>query len=93
MKKVANKSNNKRTKKSKKYNITVIRSDIFGNLKYSKPCADCIYKMKHAGIKKVTYSTGNINTPYCTEKISIIQSEWISCLQKSIINNTFRLKS
>ncbi len=75
-----------------KIHIFVIRCEN-GNLKYSKPCLECIEKMKIAKVYKVTYSTGCVLQPYITEKISLISNDWISSLTKSLLLGTFRLKS
>jgi hypothetical protein len=71
-------------KKINKIQIIVIRSDKFGNLKNSKPCSNCIRLMRMIGIRKITYSTGNINHEFETHNTKKINSNWCSSLQKNI---------
>lgn len=50
--------------------------------KYSKPCKNCIILMKEKGIKKVVYTSGDINEPIIVEKINDITNEWTTTLSR-----------
>jgi deoxycytidylate deaminase len=51
-------------------------------LKYSKPCKTCIELMRQKGIKKVVYTTGNVDEPIMIEEISSITNEWTTTLSR-----------
>lgn len=51
-------------------------------LKYSKPCKYCIELMRQKGIKKVVYTTGDINNPIEIENINNISNEWTTTLSR-----------
>jgi len=57
-------------------------------LKYSKPCKNCIILMKEKGIKKVVYTSGDINEPIIVEKINDITNEWTTTLSRRPKLNT-----
>ena len=59
--------NNAKTIKFPK--IMVVISLYKGKLRYSRPCTMCIIIMKIYGIKKVIYSSGDINNPYYIENV------------------------
>jgi len=52
----------------------------------SRPCNDCIIKMKRAGIKEVIYSTGTQEI-YRVEKINDMELLHISSGYRHIKNN------
>lgn len=51
-------------------------------LKYSKPCKYCIELMRKKGIKKVVYTTGDINNPIEIEDINNISNDWTTTLSR-----------
>lgn len=51
-------------------------------LKYSKPCKYCIELMRQKGIKKVVYTTGDVNNPIEIENINNISNEWTTTLSR-----------
>ena len=51
-------------------------------LKFSKPCKNCIELMKQKGIKKVAYTTGNLNNPIEIEDINNISNDWTTTLSR-----------
>jgi hypothetical protein len=61
-------------------NIVVVRSD----LQNSKPCKNCIIAMRNAGVRDITYSTGDESQPFITERASFIQNEHISSAERHI---------
>jgi hypothetical protein len=63
--------------RARTYDVRVIRYD-GGALKSSKPCVACIASMRRAGIRRVTWSTGNPEHPFDSELVSRIASTWVS---------------
>ena len=66
-----------RRKKHSEYNIiqkfpkTLFVVSLYkGQLRNSRPCNDCILVMRMYGIKRVIYSTGNIDEPYHMESVA-----------------------
>lgn len=51
-------------------------------LKYSKPCKYCIELMRQKGIKKVVYTTGDVNNPIEIEDINNIYNDWTTTLSR-----------
>lgn len=51
-------------------------------LKYSKPCKYCIELMRKKGIKKVVYTTGDLNNPIEIEDINNISNNWTTTLSR-----------
>jgi pyrimidine deaminase RibD-like protein len=51
-------------------------------LKYSKPCKYCIELMRKKGIKKVVYTTGDVNNPIEIEDINNISNNWTTTLSR-----------
>lgn len=82
----------KGTKKRGNIRIIVIRSES-GVLKNSRPCANCLATMRTSGVQRVTYSTGIVDEPFRTELISTMESTWVSMLQRSVVDGTFKLQS
>ena len=66
--------------------IYVARVSKDGKLMNSRPCNDCIIKMKRAGIKEVIYSTGTQEI-YRVEKINDMELLHISSGYRHIKNN------
>lgn len=49
--------------------------------------------MQQAKVRKVTYSTGDYKTPFRTENVADMQSDWLSSLDKAVaggVYNAFR---
>jgi hypothetical protein len=54
-----------------------------GYFKNSKPCIDCINALKKYNIKKIAFSTGDINNPFVIEGIYDIQTTWKSQFRRN----------
>ena len=67
--------------------ILVIRFEN-GIYKNSKPCKDCILKLKK-NVKKIIYSTGNSNNPFTEEKINNISNTWRSSFNKNLKDRVY----
>ncbi len=70
-----------------KIDIFVIRLDKTDDTKtkYSKPCKHCITIMKKLGVKRVYYTTGDINKEeWKVEKLSTIKSDHITISNRNI---------
>lgn len=51
-------------------------------LKYSKPCKHCIELLKKNNIKKVVYTTGDIDNPIAIENVNNMESNWTTPLSR-----------
>lgn len=71
----------KETKKSCK-TVMVIRYEN-GFYKNSKPCHECICKLKN-NVKNIIYSTGDEYNPFCMEKINNLENTWQSNLIRKV---------
>ena len=81
----SNFSNNKQKKNCKV--LLVIRYEN-GSFKNSKPCKECIEKLKHH-VKKIIYSTGDICNPFVCEKLDQLQNNWQSNLVRKIKDRVY----
>jgi len=59
-----------------------------GFFKNSKPCKECIEKLKHH-VKKIVYSTGDQSNPFVCEKMSQLQNNWQSNLVRKIKDHVY----
>ena len=69
-------------KKSSCKTVIVIRYEN-GFYKNSKPCHECICKLK-SSVKNIIYSTGDEHNPFCMEKIHNIENKWQSNLIRKV---------
>ncbi len=62
--------------------VIVIRYEN-GFYKNSKPCHECICKLKN-NVKNIIYSTGDRYNPFCKEKIHSLENKWQSNLIRKV---------
>ena len=67
---VHNVKNFLREKKIKMPKTMFVVSPYKGRFRVSRPCNECIKVMRLYGIKKVVYSTGNPESPFCKEDVA-----------------------
>lgn len=59
-----------------------------GTFKNSKPCKECIEKLK-LKVKRIIYSTGDQSCPFICEKLSEIKNSWQSNLVRKVKDNVY----
>lgn len=69
-------------RKSSCKTVMVIRYEN-GFYKNSKPCFECICKLKN-NVKNIIYSTGDETNPFCMEKMDSIENNWQSNLIRKV---------
>ena len=77
-----------------RYSLVVIRKDLHGNLKDSKPCTFCLEMIKKSGIQTVIYSTSTGDLVKCnvydiidTIPCSFFRSNNIDPIKEAIIRS------
>lgn len=59
-----------------------------GLFKNSKPCKECIEKLR-CNVKKIIYSTGDQSNPFICEKLSELENSWQSNLVKKVKDRVY----
>lgn len=67
------------------YIVFVIRFEN-GIFKNSKPCADCLSELKKNNVKKIAFSTGDIQQPFVIHNIKNVNTEWRSQLRRNMVD-------
>jgi len=84
----SNFSNYKNNKSKKSCKILLVIRFENGMFKNSKPCKECIEKLKYH-VKKIIYSTGDISNPFVCEKLDNLENNWQSNLVKKIKDRVY----